>query len=390
MPVDLARPGLAVSLRVRGIDLVDFFDSNAVAPPGGLPWDPDGADDGDLVDDPFDPRERPEDLDSPDLDEGDYVDGPVDDADWQTPYYAHMDVSPVVRNEGAEAIARYRPWHLYGPRWGIVFSERPFWSFVGWLAEEVGSKTGTAQIDAARAIAPIVWRVVRTHEEYHFRVEVLATGYEAVERRSLYPAYLLERFCARSPWTRGAVEELLATQAEVAEVTKTRDRHLRGAYLSAVEMAPAGYRDWRQAARTAGPQAPLPEMFLRSSIRGAPSYEATEPRLTAADKRAVPERWVGGPLPGFLRKSTSPVNRRPLETWLRSHGFDVRSARGRGGHAMFFGHRVKCAYAWNKHGELSPGVARTVAHRLGFANADALVRAIDDGTPPPIATAVAV
>ncbi len=219
---------------------------------------------------------------------------------------------------------------------------------------------------------------------------MLATAYEAVERRSLYSAYLRERFYSRSPWTQGAVEELLATHAEVAEAAKTRDRDLLGAYHSAVEMAPAGYRDWRQAARTAGPQAPLPEMFLRSSIHGAPSYDASEPRLTAADKRAVPERWVGGPLPGFLRKSTSPVNRRSFEPWLRSHGFDVCSGRGRGGHAMFIGHGAKCAYAWNKHGELSRLVAGTVAHRLGFANAGALVRAIDGGTPPPIATAVAV
>ncbi len=133
-----------------------------MAPPAGFPWDV--TDDGDVVDDPFDPRRHSEGAVDPDLDEGEYVDGPVDDTEWQPPYYASIDAHPVVRGEGTEAIARYRPWHLYGALWGIVFSERPFWSFVGWLAKEVAGKSGVAQADAVRAIAPIVWRVVRTHE----------------------------------------------------------------------------------------------------------------------------------------------------------------------------------------------------------------------------------
>src|SRR5262249_38682554 len=113
---------------------------------------------------------------------------------------------------GADEIAHYKPWHVWGSDWGIYFFAEQFRDF----AASTARLAGAAYAD----VEPFVMRQILEHELTHFEFEVIGTKLEAIYRTPLYRSYLFHRYSHPTrwtgpPWARrshpGPTEEALAT-----------------------------------------------------------------------------------------------------------------------------------------------------------------------------------
>lgn len=245
-------------------------------------------------------------------------------------------------SEGADAIAHYKPWHLWGADWGIYFFAEPFRDFAA----------STARLAAApyADIEPFVMRQVLEHEMAHFEFEVIGTKLEAIHRVPLYRSYLVHRYAwptrwTGPPWARGRhpgpTEEALATWREVHYSRRKKPKPPAGYQAAASKLAdaaPPGYNAWRCGDKGNPHLANLVNAAVNSLILGAPIVTPPIHDLTQEDFGDVPVYWRGDPalIPASAppKDFTRPTPRR-LETWLRKNKAEIHSELGKGSHVRF-------------------------------------------------------
>lgn len=271
------------------------------------------------------------------------------------------------RAPSTEHIAVYRPWHIYGPEWGVYISEPMLIAFAGALAQLTAS--------TPTAVAPLALRQVLAHEWTHFAFEVAATEIEDVLDRPCYEDYLRpERFGRPSVWTAGPLEELVASYAEVEFAHGRFPRWLypkpRG-YAAAVEelcrRSPAGYRDFAHMKRE--PEAIVAELAGRIAGR-ALSTSRWGRTVTPQERNQVPLHWfgVGTALATFgaIPKEFGPPSMPSFRRWL-AHIGAIETKGGKGAHVKIrLPNGRRTTFTPTKH--LKRIEARSLAHRVGLAN----------------------
>ena len=243
---------------------------------------------------------------------------------------------------GADAVAHYKPWHIWGEDWGIYFFAEPFRDFAASAAQLASAPY--AQIE------PFVFRQVLEHELTHFEFEVIGTKLEAIYGTPLYRSYLVHRYSTSTrwtgpPWARGChpgpVEEAIATWREVRYSRRKKPRPPAGYQTAASRLAdasPPGYNAWRCADIATPHLASLVTATVATLIAGQPLVSPPALHLSEEDLADVPVHWRGDPA---LIPTSAPAKdfTRPtpdrLESWLKKNKADFRSDRGKGSHVRF-------------------------------------------------------
>lgn len=272
----------------------------------------------------------------------------------------------------ADAIAVYRPWHLWEDDWGIYVSEEALTLFTAGLAQLTGASLGQ--------LAPLALRQILEHEWIHFAFEVAAAEIGDALGEAVYVGYVRERFGrADTRYSIGPLEEIVASWAEV-EFARNPPRGFRRirprGYGRAVEhllsRAGPGYsewhhmQDWDDAIEiTIGVISLIADRSLLSYRWGA---------VADSEKRQVPIVWVGDPAKmaafGAFPKSVGPPTIRRLKQWLSHIGATPAPRRGKGSHEQWTlpnGRRI--GYATSA-GFLLPPEARNLADALGITRHD--------------------
>ena len=243
---------------------------------------------------------------------------------------------------GADAIAHYKPWHVWGADWGIYFFAEPFRDF----AASTARLAGAAYAD----VEPFVMRQILEHELTHFEFEVIGTKLEGIYSTPLYRSYLVHRYSRPTrwtgrPWARGRhpgpTEEALATWREVRYSRRKKPKPPAG-YQAAVsklaDASPAGYNAWR-CGDTGNPHlANLVSATVSSLILDTPVVTPPTHELSEEDFGDVPVYWRGDPalIPASApAKDFTRPSRRRLVAWLRTNKAEIYPARGKGGHTRF-------------------------------------------------------
>jgi hypothetical protein len=243
---------------------------------------------------------------------------------------------------GADAVAHYKPWHVWGDDWGIYFFAEPFRDFVAATAHLSG--TAYAQLE------PFVMRQVLEHELTHFEFEVIGTKLEAIYEKPLYRSYMFQRFSRPTrwtgpPWARGPhpgpAEEAIATWHEVRHARRKKPMPPPGYQAAASKLAdaaPPGYNAWRCANTGNAHLAGLVNATVASLIADAAQVVPPAPGLDEEDFGDVPVYWRGDPV---LIPSSAPAKdlTRPspgrLTSWLKKNRAEIRRDRGKGSHTRF-------------------------------------------------------
>ena len=200
---------------------------------------------------------------------------------------------------GADAVAHYKPWHVWGAGWGVYFFAEPFRDFAASTAQLAGA--------AYEDVEPFVVRQTLEHELTHFEFEVIGTKLEAIHRTPLYRSYLLHRYSRPTrwtgpPWARGGhpgpTEEALATWREVHYSRRKKPKPPAGYQAAASKLAdasPPGYNAWR-CGDTGNPHlADLVSATVNSLILDAPVVAPLRHELSEEDFGDVPVYWRGDP-----------------------------------------------------------------------------------------------
>lgn len=272
---------------------------------------------------------------------------------------------------GADAIAQYQPWHLYGADWGIYILESPFWSHVRRVTRHPHLRERRPR-NAAVVVHSVLISVL-SHEYTHVAGEALGTRLEVAMQRSCYRDYVLEQYRARNPSTVGAPEEMLATRAEVA----SGQAPIKTAIGKLAEGAPPGYREWREA------DDPLTraaiETFVASSMAGVSVPAIEWPRLSESHRGSVPIYWCPStprrlPLPPGLKKSVARLTPRPLRRWLQDHAFKLNPHHTGGHHFWYERGSVVAAFSVQGGGRSRPRNMRHSRRALGLQTRPSSVR----------------
>jgi hypothetical protein len=243
---------------------------------------------------------------------------------------------------GADAIAHYKPWHVWGADWGIYFFAEPFRDFVASTACLSGS--------TFMQLEPFVMRQLMEHELTHFEYEVLGTKLEAVYEQPLYRSYLFDRYSRATRWTgrpwardsrQGPLEEAVATWREV-RYSRGRKPVPPSGYQSATsklaDAAPPGYNAWRCADSGNEHLAGIVTAAVASLIADAPQPVPPDVSLSEEDLGDVPVYWRGDPslIPASApaKDFTRPTPKR-LEAWLKRNKAEIQRDRGKGSHVRF-------------------------------------------------------
>jgi hypothetical protein len=243
---------------------------------------------------------------------------------------------------GADAIAHYKPWHVWGEDWGIYFFAQPFRDFVAATA----ALSGTPY----RQLEPYVMRQLLEHELTHFEFEVVGTKLEAIYGAPLYRSYLFQGFSSPTRWTGlpwakgphpGPAEEAIATWREVRYSRRKKPASPRGYQAAASKLAdasPAGYNAWRCADTANAHLAGLVTATVASLIAHAPHVVPPAHGLDQEDLGDVPVYWRGDPavIPSSApaKDTTRPTPKR-LEKWLKKNQAEIDRDRGKGSHVRF-------------------------------------------------------
>lgn len=240
---------------------------------------------------------------------------------------------------GADAVAHYKPWHVWGEDWGIYFFAQPFRDFVAATA----ALSGTPY----RQLEPYVMRQLLEHELTHFEFEVVGTKLEAIYGAPLYRSYLFQGFSSPTRWTGlpwakgphpGPAEEAIATWREVRYSRRKKPASPRGYQAAASKLAdasPAGYNAWRCADTANAHLAGLVTATVASLIAHAPHVVPPAHGLDQEDLGDVPVYWRGDPavIPSSApaKDTTRPTPKR-LEKWLKKNQAEIDRDRGKGSH----------------------------------------------------------
>lgn len=243
---------------------------------------------------------------------------------------------------GADAIAHYKPWHVWGDDWGIYFFAKPFRDFVAATVQLSGAAYGQLE--------PFVMRQVLEHELTHFEFEVIGTKLEAIYGQPLYRSYIVQRFSRSTrwtglPWARGRhpgpAEEAIATWREIRYSRQKKPAPPRGYQAAASKLAdaaPAGYNAWRCADTGNVHLAGLVTATVASLIADTPQIVPPAHELEVEDYGDVPVYWRGDPalIPASApaKDTTRPTPAR-LETWLKKNKAEILRERGKGSHVRF-------------------------------------------------------
>jgi hypothetical protein len=243
---------------------------------------------------------------------------------------------------GADALAHYKPWHVWGADWGIYFFEEAFRDF----AASTAQLAGVVYAD----VEPFVMRQILEHELTHFEFEVIGTKLEAICSTPLYRSYLVRRYSrptrwTGAPWARGhqpgPTEEALATWREVHYSRRKKPKPPAGYQAAASKLAdasPPGYNAWR-CGDTGNPHlANLVSASVCSLILDAPVVAPLTHELSDVDFGDVPVYWRGNPalIPASApaKDFTRPSPKR-LVAWLRTNKAEIHRGRGKGSHMRF-------------------------------------------------------
>jgi hypothetical protein len=244
---------------------------------------------------------------------------------------------------GADEIAHYKPWHVWGEDWGIYFFAERFRDFVAATARLSGGAYGQLE--------PFVLRQLLEHELTHFEFEVVGTKLEAIYGTPLYRSYLFDRYQQPTrwtgpPWSRranhpGPVEEAIATWREVRYARRKKPAPPPGYQAAASKLAdaaPPGYNAWRCADPGNAHVAELVTATVASLIAGSPQVAPPPHGLDDQDLAEVPIYWRGDPalIPASApaKDFTRPTPKR-LEAWLKRNDAEIQRERGKGSHVRF-------------------------------------------------------
>jgi hypothetical protein len=243
---------------------------------------------------------------------------------------------------GADAIAHYKPWHVWGADWGIYFFAKQFRDFVAATARISGA--------AYSQLEPFVLRQILEHELTHFEFEVLGTKLEGIYGKPLYRRYLFDRYRQPTrwtgpPWARGPnpgpTEEAIATWREVSYSRRKKPASPPGYQAAASKLAdasPPGYNAWRCADTGNEHLAGLVTAAVASLIAAEPQVAPPPGSLDEEDLGDVPVYWRGDPalIPSSApaKDFTRPTPKR-LEAWLKRNNAEIHHDRGKGSHVRF-------------------------------------------------------
>jgi hypothetical protein len=243
---------------------------------------------------------------------------------------------------GADAVAHYKPWHVWGEDWGIYFFAEQFRDFSASTAQLAG--TSYAEVE------PFVMRQILEHELTHFEFEVIGTKLEAIHGVPLYRSYLLYRYSHLTrwtgpPWARGRhpgpTEEALATWREVLYSRRKKPKPPAGYQAAASKLAdasPPGYNAWRCGDIGHPHLANLVSATVASLILDAPVVTPLPHELSEEDYSDVPVYWRGDPalIPTAApaKDFTRPSPKR-LVAWLATNNAEIDRGRGKGSHTRF-------------------------------------------------------
>jgi hypothetical protein len=229
----------------------------------------------------------------------------------------------------ADVIAVYRPWHQHGEDWGIYFNDVALTVFAAELARLTGTEIGR--------LAPLVVRQVLEHECTHFAFEVAGTEISDALSQNVYPDYVKRRFNAATTPI-GPLEEVVASWAEV-QFARNPPRGFRSlrprGYAFAVQylldLAPDGYRDWRE--METHPVEIVSGIATLIADRDMSTYRWGV--VTDEERAQVPVYFVGDPKRmrafGALPKTIGPPTIKRFVKWLRLIGAtELPDRRGRG------------------------------------------------------------
>lgn len=275
---------------------------------------------------------------------------------------------------GADAIAHYKPWHVWGDDWGIYFFAEPFRDFVAATAQLSGGAYGLFE--------PFVMGQILEHELTHFEFEVIGTKLEAIHGRPLYRSYLFHRYSTLTrwtgpPWARGPhpgpTEEAIATWREVYYARRKKPTPPRGYQAAASKLAdaaPAGYNSWRCADTGNAHLAGIVTATVASLIAGQPQIIPPAHELDAEDLGDVPVYWRGDPA---LIPATAPPkdftrpNPARLETWLKKNKAEIQHDRGKGSHVRFTWRGLSGGFSTSRD-PVPKAPCQEIATIFGFTN----------------------
>ncbi len=229
-----------------------------------------------------------EDLESAGMDETGFDIGDLGGADIRTASAGGVrrTLQERVREFGIDAIAFYRPFHVYGAgRWGIVFREDR-------IRELVASVGEIADVRDCGSVTEAVVRAVDQHELVHFRSEVAATHAEVITGiRTLYTNYLTTGW--RRPLSaHGLIEEGLATVDELRRAARSSTQ--LGVALADLVRGLPGYGDFAlYRTRTAREEAY--RELLQALVGTVPSGALFTNPIARDLQRSVPRRWMADP-----------------------------------------------------------------------------------------------
>lgn len=258
----------------------------------------------------------------------------------------------LIAQHGVEAVGWYSPWHRYEEDvWGVYLH-----------AEQLEQLCFTAWLDAGRyenvpyeLAAALVVRKVYDHEMFHARMEVAATFAEMTAGAPKLLQYQ-DAVYRKHYGTSDCLEEALANysahrklEGYLPYLCKAYDRGavyaVRNAIRDLMDLAPAGYRDWRLGDQAAT-WATLATQLCTGAPEGSPAGGALPIESLLND--SLPVDFLPEDVPVYVYGTSATMSalmgqpacfgvpsRRELCRALKHQGYEVLPGRGKGSHELW-------------------------------------------------------
>lgn len=258
----------------------------------------------------------------------------------------------LIAQHGVEAVGWYSPWHRYEEDvWGVYLH-----------AERLEQLCFTAWLDAGRyenvpyeLAAALVVRHVYDHEMFHARMEVAATFAEMTAGAPKLLQYQ-EAVYREHYGTSDCLEEALANyyahrklEGYLPYLCKAYDRGavyaVRNSIRDLMDLAPAGYRDWRLGDHAAT-WATLATQLCTGAPEGSPAGGALPIESLLND--SIPVDFLPEDVPVYVYGTSATMSalmsqpaclgvpsRRELCRALKHQGYEVVHGRGKGSHELW-------------------------------------------------------